>query len=250
MVLFVSDMHFGRGPAHREREKERELIDCLEAHASELDHLYLLGDVFDGYIEFEHLVPKGFARFQGLLARWTDLGLPITYLLGNHDCWHDNYFAEELGVQLVSESVQVHHLGHVFHLSHGDAFASSHSTFSVLRPLLRQPAPLWLYRTLLPANVGLGFAKWVSRKLENMDPDPEVVKELRSHAAALLENNELDAVILGHSHVPDFHTADTGTYVNTGNWYEARSFVRLDTEGLHLQEWNGASAQGIESVPL
>jgi UDP-2,3-diacylglucosamine hydrolase len=38
-------------------------------------------------------------------------------------------------------------------------------------------------------------------------------------------------------------------YLNTGNWYERRTFARLDEAGLRLQHWNGTRAQGIESVP-
>jgi UDP-2,3-diacylglucosamine hydrolase len=56
--------------------------------------------------------------------------------------------------------------------------------------------------------------------------------------------------VLGHGHVPELDRGPDGVYLNTGNWYERRTFARLDGEGLHLQRWNGTRAQGIESVPL
>ena len=40
-------------------------------------------------------------RFQALLAEWTDRGVGITYLVGNHDPWHRDYFTRELGVRVV-----------------------------------------------------------------------------------------------------------------------------------------------------
>ena len=69
MIIFVSDMHFGRGDLPTERREEQSLISCLESYEAEITHLFLLGDVFDEYIEYRHLVPKGLARFQGFLAQ-------------------------------------------------------------------------------------------------------------------------------------------------------------------------------------
>ena len=64
MVLFVSDMHFGRKSRAEERASEAALIDCLRAFETTVERLYLVGDVFDEYIEYRTLVPKGFVRFQ------------------------------------------------------------------------------------------------------------------------------------------------------------------------------------------
>lgn len=243
-------MHFGRGSASAERAKESALLDCLEAHADEVDHLYLVGDVFDGYIEYRHLVPKGFVRFQGLLARWTDRGIPVTYLVGNHDPWHRDYFSKELGVHLASDSIEVTHDGRRLHLAHGDALASTHRFYPWLRALLRHPVPVRLYQTLLPADLGLGLARWVSHHLHEEDPDPTVVETLRAQAQALLQRDGLDVVVMGHSHVPALHASANGVYVNTGNWYENRSFARLDEKELHLLQWNGTRTVDIESVAV
>ena len=243
-------MHFGRGARSSEREKEVALIECLEAHAGDVDHLYLLGDVFDGYIEYRHLVPKGFVRFQGLLARWTDRGVPVTYLVGNHDPWHRDHFSEELGVTLVSGAVEATHEGCCLHLAHGDGLAATGPPRTWLRALLRHPVPVRLYQSLLPADLGLGFAQWVSRRLHDREEEPTTPARLRTQARTLLRRDALDGVVLGHGHVPELDRGPNGVYLNTGNWYERRTFARLDGEGLHLQRWNGTRAQGIESVPL
>lgn len=243
-------MHFGRRSDGAERANERALIECLEAHAAEVDHLYLLGDVFDGYIEYRHLIPKGFVRFQGLLARWTDQDIPVTYLVGNHDPWHEDHFSEEIGVSLELDAVEAAHYGHRLHLAHGDALGSAHRLYPWLRPLLRHPVPVRLYRTLLPADLGLRLARWVSRRLHDPDAQEAVAETLRAETRSLLQREALDAVVLGHSHIPTLQESPDGVYVNTGNWYEERTFARLDETGLHLRRWNGGRAQTIESVPL
>ncbi|MFB6272453.1 MAG: UDP-2,3-diacylglucosamine diphosphatase [Salinibacter sp.] len=250
VVLFVSDMHFGRGARSSERTKEAALIECLEAHEGKVEHLYLLGDVFDGYIEYRHLVPKGFVRFQGLLARWTDRDIPVTYLLGNHDPWHREYYSEELGVTVVPESMEAIHYGTRLHLAHGDGLVAADQSRTWLRTLLRHPVPVHLYRSLLPADVGIGIAQWVSRRLHERDRDPSTPRILREQARSLLRRDGLDGVVLAHSHVPALHHDPDGVYANTGNWYEHRTFARLDDNGLRLQRWNGSRTQGIESVQL
>lgn len=243
-------MHFGRGSKTKARANERALVRCLEAHANRVDHLYLLGDVFDGYIEYRHLVPKGFVRFQALLARWTDRGVPVTYLLGNHDSWHREYFSEELGVTLVPDAVTARHKGRHLHLTHGDAQASTHTAFGWMRPLLRHSLAIGLYRWLLPADVGLGLAQAVSRALHDPSVDPAVVDALQTYAHRHLQRNSPDTILMGHSHQHVVHRWEHGTYVNTGSWYENNTFARLDEDSLRLAQWNGTRALDIEAADL
>lgn len=250
VVLFVSDMHFGRGSKAEARAAEQALVECLEAHADRVEHLYLVGDIFDGYIEYRHLVPKGFVRFQGLLARWTDRGIPVTYLLGNHDPWHRDYFSEELGVTLVPDALTVGHKDRQVYLTHGDAQASTHASFSWVRPILRHPLAIGLYRSLLPADLGLGLARAVSRALHDPQPDPAVVEALEAYARRHLERTSADTVIMGHSHKHVLRSWEDGLYVNLGSWYEHRTFARLDESGLRLSRWNGTRALDIEAAAL
>jgi UDP-2,3-diacylglucosamine hydrolase len=239
-------MHFGRGSAEAERAKERALLACLDAHAEDVEHLYLLGDVFDAYIEYRHLLPKGFARFQGLLARWTDRGLPVTYLVGNHDPWHREYFAQELGVRVLPGALTTTHHGLRLYLAHGDA-AARDGLSTRLRPWLRHPVPVGLYRSLLPADTGMRLAQWVNRRLGQHAPDPETATTLAAHARGLLRTTAATGVVMGHSHQPALHAWPEGLYLNTGCWHDERTLGRLDAQGLHLLRWNGTQTLSIEA---
>ncbi len=46
MILFVSDMHFGRGSRAEERASEAALMTCLRSYETTAEGLYLVGDVF------------------------------------------------------------------------------------------------------------------------------------------------------------------------------------------------------------
>lgn len=261
VVLFLSDMHFGGGSSlGDDREAETDLVRCLRAHREDLTHVYLGGDVFDAFIEYPSLVPKGFIRFQAEIASLTDAGIPVTYLLGNHDPWHRDYFASELGVSVVPDHcIHTHTLCdasgtdvsvRVF-CAHGDAQAGPAGGLTTrLRGLLRHPACVWLYRSLFPGDTGFRFARLMSRRMHDRSVNPDLVRALDDHAAARLASSDIDLVVMGHTHFACLKTHAGGTYVNTGTWKGERTFGRLTRSGVQLARWNGSRAEVIEATDL
>lgn len=237
MILFVSDMHFGRGDAAMQRASEAELIACLRAYEAEVEALYLVGDVFEHYIEYGTLVPKGFVRFQALLAAWADRGIPVTYLVGNHDPWHQDYFRNELGVRVVATSLLEPLVGHNVYLTHGDGLPGGGRAYRFLKPILRHPVPVTLYR-MLPSDLGLRLARWVSRRLADGRAEPATIDALRRHAQQVLHTTDATLVVMGHSHHPELQTGPDGVYLNTGSWHYGRTFAVLDENGPRLLRWN------------
>lgn len=246
MYLFVGDTHFGKGAPDAERLKERELVDCLESLAAEVSTLVLMGDIFDYFIEYRHLIPKGYSRFQGLLGRLADDGKDIWYLAGNHDPWHRDYFATEFGARLILESATVPIHGRNTYLHHGDGIAAKSIVYNRIRYLLRHPFPVWIYKHLIPGDAGAGLARFVSRRFGEEEVDERVVADLREHARSLLKAPSIEQVVLGHAHVPEITNVDGGVYMNPGSWHESRTLLRLRTEGAAILEWNGREHRAYE----
>lgn len=241
-------MHFGRESAAEERSKEAALINCLRAHADRTDRLVLLGDVFDAYIEYRTLVPKGFIRLQSLLAEWTDRGVPVLYLAGNHDLWHRDYFERELGVRVEP----VHWAGRLGGrrtvLTHGDAYDPSDPLYRRIRPLLRSRTLTDAYRRLLPAGGALALARWFNRTFHDERLRMDCVRALRRQARHLLRHTSAELVVMGHSHYAERRSWPEGLYLNAGAWHRNRTFARLSLEGApQLLRWNGTRAVGIEN---
>ena len=236
-------MHFGRGDLPTERNEELSLISCLNTYETEIKHLFLLGDVFDEYIEYRHLVPKGLVRFQGFLARWTDKGIPVTYLKGNHDPWHIDYFSSELGVTVFDGPINEPLFGNNVYMHHGDVVGSRIPFYSLLKHLLRHPIPVQLYRSVLPGDAGFGLARWVNSRLHTEELNMRAVEALRQYAQQALAVEERDYVILGHSHYPERFDWPEGTYINTGSWRFNRTFVCLSEQGMNLMRWTGEKAR-------
>lgn len=248
MTLFFSDLHLGRDGYEATRASERALVDLFDAHP-DVEQVYLVGDVFHAYIEYRHLVPKGHVRFLGALARLADRGVRITYLAGNHDPWHRDYFARELGVRVVPDRLEECVEGRRVHLAHGDGLDPDDHAYNLLKPLLRHPVPVWLYRTLLPGDVGYGLARRVSHLGSDEGPIPQTIEALRAYARARLAGAP-DVVVLGHAHAAELTALPGGAYLNPGFWHEDRTFGRLDGDGLALLRWNGTCPVEVQRAAV
>lgn len=257
MHLVLADIHFGKADAAEEREKERELIQCIEAFAGgddPLGELILLGDVFEHFIEYRHLAPKGFSRFLGCLAALADSGVAITYFAGNHDPWHIDYFEREFGARFIEGSEQRRIGTHNYYFFHGDGSPTLDGLYKRVKWLLRHPVPVRLYKAILPGDTGMALARWVNTRFSATHRSMETVMALRAYAAQLLEADDIDTVVLGHSHFPEKTTvrpesgendgasAASGVYLNPGSWHYQRTFARITASTSSLLKWtdNGA----------
>ncbi len=255
--LFVSDLHLGRDPARRRRD-EQDLVDCLTHFEGEVAALWLLGDLFEAWIEHRHAVPPPPARLFGLLARWADAGVRVTIFAGNHDPWHAGYLTREIGARLVMDGLTEHvprpnARPLRLHLHHGDGLAPG-GAYRRMRQLLRAPLPVALWK-LLPADVGMALALRSSQSLRGLQVDVRQVDGLRAYARGMLDSGEANAVVMGHSHWAEHLDSGAlgvarGEYLNTGAWFAQRTFARLGDGGFELLRWANGEAVSYHAPPL
>lgn len=235
-------MHFGRLSPAEDRKAEKALVACLEAYSDRATHLFLMGDLFEAWIEHRHLIPRPPARFFGELARWADAGKPITVFAGNHDPWHHSYLHDTFNAAIVYDALNTTLYGRRVYLHHGDGIAQK-GVYRYARALVRHPAPVWLYKHLIPASMGLGLAQYVSRRLHGPALETRQVEALRAHAQHVVGTTTADAVVMGHSHHAECITWPAGTYLNPGAWYRTRTFGVLEKDGvLAVQQWKNGKA--------
>ena len=119
-VYFVSDAHLGSPDQVQSLERERLLVTWLDEVCRDAQALFLLGDIFDFWFEYRHVVPKGYVRLLGKLGEIADNGIPIHYFSGNHDMWMYGYFEEEIGMHIHHDPIQTAIGEKVFFIGHGD----------------------------------------------------------------------------------------------------------------------------------
>ena len=225
----------------------------LRAHQSRVldgGALVLLGDVYEHFIEYRHLVPRAAPRLVGLVAEWCDRGAEVVYVVGNHDPWHIDYFERDIGARVVAGAWETRREGRALYIAHGDREAPPRTPAqrlsSRLQPLLRARSMARLYRMGLPGDAGHALARWTARRFgTDGDPNPVLVAALADAARQRLGRTDADLVAFGHCHQAALDVSDAGTYLNPGYWFGERTFATLDAGGPALWRWRDGAA-----VPL
>lgn len=247
MVILVSDAHLGRGGHHTDPTAERDLVQVLEYAAKHQARIYLLGDVFEQFIEYRYLIPKGATRLLGALAHHADSGLQIRYITGNRDPWHLNYFESELGIPVFFDYLIESFFGKRVLLTHGDLFESTKRLYQKLRSVLRHPIPTTLYRNLFPGDVGYALARRFSLLTLSPQPDPKTIAALEEAAQKMFIKFHCEMVVMGHSHSMELLVFKEGTYINCGFWYKNRTFAVLNANSITLNEWKNGTVRQLQS---
>ena len=73
------------------------------------------------------------------------------------------------------------------------------------------------------------------------------MKEIFASFARRKQAAGFDTVILGHSHIAAFEQNGAGTYVNLGDWINARTYLRWDSGKLSLDKWEDAPSVSTRS---
>lgn len=241
-IYFASDFHLGIPNHARSLEREKRICQWLDSVKHDAAYIFLVGDLFDAWLEFKHVVPKGFVRFLGKLAELSDAGIQIEAFTGNHDLWMRGYFQEELNIPVHHKGIQRNFNGKNFLIAHGDGLGPGDHGYKFLKGILRNPLCQWLYRRIHPDS-GLGMASYFSRlgpKHESAIPDtfkgPE--KEfLVQYCEDVLQTEPIDYFIFGHRHLAIDYTLSNehSRYINLGDWLKFYSYAVFDGQTCTLQ---------------
>jgi UDP-2,3-diacylglucosamine hydrolase len=241
-VYFASDFHLGISAKSTSLEREVLICRWLQQIAPTAEHIFLLGDIFDAWLEYKTVVPKGFVRLLAALAGLRDRGIPITVFSGNHDLWMYGYFEEELDIQVLHAPARLTIGNHEFLLAHGDGLGPGDIQYKILKNVLRHPATQWVYRWLHP-DLGLPLAKYFSgrgaHKKSNEDVFLGADKEfLFQFCTEFLATEHVDHFIFGHRHYMLQHlVASNSTYTNLGDWLKYNSYAVYDGSYLQLKTY-------------
>lgn len=239
-VYFASDFHLGIPDRATSIEREKRLCSWLDSIAADAHILYLVGDIFDTWFEYKHVVPKGFTRFLGKLANLSDAGLQIEVFTGNHDLWMSGYFHDELHIPVHYGPIEREFNGKKFFIGHGDGLGPGDHGYKLLKKVMSNPFSQWLYRRLHP-DTGVGMAGWLSRLgPKHADvPEKQFLGEaewLVQFARSTNEKEHFDYFIFGHRHIAiEYPLADNSLYVNLGDWIRYDSYAVFDGKTLNLK---------------
>ncbi len=204
LTYFISDLHIGAGYIADTHGHQRLISDWLESIAPTAKRLYLLGDVLDYWYEYRTVVPRGYVRFFGTLARLADIGVEIIWFKGNHDIWLFDYLKNEIGMKVVDGVLDTEIDGRRFVMEHGDGTGEPRRSYRIMRRMFRNRILQQIFSAIHPRwTVGFAHAWSKHSRLNGCSPKPiEMDDPMVEFAQNYMKTHgHVDFFVFGHRHV-------------------------------------------------
>lgn len=240
-IYFLSDFHLGIPDHASSLIREKKIVSFLNEISSDAAAIFMVGDLFDFWFEYKHVVPKGYVRILGKMAELSDAGIPLYFFVGNHDMWMSGYFEKELNIPVYHESRVYEFNNKKFYVGHGDGLGPGDHGYKFLKKIFRNPLAQFLFG-ILPPSIGINIAKKsskTSRALTGNADDHFLGEEkewLVSFCKEKLQEEHYDYFIFGHRHLPIDHSLNENSrYLNLGDWIRYNSYVVFDGTDCNLK---------------
>lgn len=241
-IYFASDFHLGAPTEESSLKREKLIVKWLEEIRSDAAEIYLVGDLFDFWFEYNTTVPRGFTRFLGKLAELSDSGIPIHIFTGNHDMWMFGYLEKELNITLHREPIVRVYSAKKFFIGHGDGLGPGDNGYKFIKKIFANKLCQWLFAKLHP-DWGIKLAiYWSGTSRASNNDDVFLGKEkewLFQFAQEKLKTESIDYFIFGHRHLPlDLELGNNSRYTNLGDWISHHTYAVFDGEKLELKKYD------------
>lgn len=227
-ILFIADVHL---PVDVDSPISQAFLQFMQTKALEADSLYILGDLFDGWIG-DDVGLVAYAPFISALAEYTRSGRSLYVGLGNRDFLLKSDFAQATGAVLLGDETEIELGNERAVLLHGDTLCTSDVEYLKMRSLFTQPE--WQAQALQKSPAErMQIAQQLKAASEGQKTTKtaEIMDVTQTGTDELLSRHTgISHIIHGHTHRPMQHPNYKGvTRWVLGDW-------RPNT---HYLLWNG-----------
>ncbi len=250
-AIFISDTHLKSATDERYGQllnffndirdgKVKSLIDSAEAEgkATAVTDLFIVGDLFDFWFCNKDKIYPEFILIINKLIELQKSGIHIHLSEGNHDFFMKEYFHNVLGMEVFEEwaDVKIDSLRAL--IAHGDTTDKNNFKYLLFRKFLRSRV-FYHFQRFVPARIrwALANASSVASKQMTIEDGDVLVEKMLSFAVDKFQE-DYDAVIVGHCHIPVLrHYTVAGkrkTFVALGDWINHYSFLYYENKNFIL----------------
>lgn len=235
--LFISDLHLS--PARPELTQMA--CEFLEAQQSQVDEIYILGDIFNTWLG-DDLVPAEFNPFVTTLQKLSGSGIRLFLMVGNRDFMLGKDFAGKVGATLLGDSYPIQFGAHAALLLHGDTLCLDDLSYQRYRKVVRNRFLQWCFLKL-PARFRQNISdKIIAKSKQKKQRKTAMIMDVNeSEVSRVIETHQIDILIHGHTHRPAIHelaiSKDKPCYrVVLGDWDNHISYLIADDQQLSLHD--------------
>ncbi len=227
--IFLSDAHL-KGRDDKNQEK---VVQFLEGVTKEHpDMIFLLGDIFDYWVNPGGLIDPVYVPLMNVLRRLCESNVKVYYHIGNHDFFVKHTFEKIFNnMKIIENGMDIELDGMRCFITHGDMIDYTDKWYRLLRVIIRSRL-ISVIADILPAAITKRIALSLSSRsrevwtVKRAMPN-HVIDEFVEKKAA----QGFDIVIAAHFHTPEIREYTINNkrirYINTGNWFNAYSYVVL-----------------------
>ncbi len=226
-ILIVADAHLYLDDRSGYETHIRDFRELLAQEREQTFLLVLLGDLFDFWYEWNHVIPK---RAFGILQDFQEMvrdGIEIHYFAGNHDFRLKGFLDEVVGCHIHMDEWCPVIDGKRYYFHHGDGFAKTDVGYRRLKRILRNPCMQFLFQRCVHPDLAMSLGKLASiagRAKHNGSRPSD--REYLAAAEQLLERGR-DLVVFGHNHQAKLEEIPGGWYHNPGPFFEERRYSTI-----------------------
>jgi len=222
-IIFFSDTHLDR----TDKRKAKVVETFLRELCADADMVFILGDLFEFYHGYGNYIYPWFGGIADALKELTRSGITVRLLEGNHEFGMGTFFESYTGVTS-GEGMSLDVEGKRVFVSHGDELAGG-----LVRIVLKSRLAALVMDILGPRltwAVAMGARVFLSKKKKGHNPR---VRDIFRVYAKKIADDGFDAVILAHSHMPDYVEFNSGqkkaVYLNTGDLLKHSTYVLYES---------------------
>jgi len=250
-VLVISDIHLGTYGCHA-----KELLEYLDSVAPK--KIILNGDIIDMWQFRKNYFPEKHLTVIQKLIEFTTKGIPVYYLVGNHDDLLRRFIPITSGNFHLKNKIVLNIDGKSHWFFHGDVFDNSINCARWIAKLGGKG-----YDLLIRLNRSINYIlkyfnkppKSISKKIkDSVKVAVKFVSDFEDTAAKIAITKGYDYVVCGHIHKPQMKEIATNkgavTYLNSGDWIENLTALEYYNGAWHIFKYNELEiAQRKEMLP-
>ena len=215
-IYFLSDYHI-KISVERDLKKEQQLLDFFENLKKNANILFLVGDFFDIWYDWNSVIIKEYFLYYWALKDLVKSGCKVIFLSGNHDFLHNGFLEKELGIEVFSKPYITKLDNKKIFVSHGDIFIKNDFRYYLYKKLMKSRFINKIFSILHP-HLGLTIGRLMSRSSKKNSTNKKLHRWQENFAKEKIEKENFDYIILGHSHQKCVTKFEKGVYINLGQY--------------------------------
>ena len=203
-TLFISDLHLDPKRPDIQLCFDQFIDSCL-SQASEIQALYILGDLFEVWMGDDISIPL-YQHSISQLTRLTEHGIKTYIMHGNRDFLMGQEFEQASGCTIIPDLYHLSINEQSILLSHGDIFCTDDSEYMQFRNMVREPH--WQQQFLhKSAEERVRIARDMREQSQQhgQEKAADIMDVNQQTVEQIMSEHHISTLIHGHTHRPAIH---------------------------------------------